>query len=81
MTLNRDWYATEKETDPNFEGSIWQKLGYEDKLCPDCGAHLHHGICLNACHLSQRGRILDALKQIHGTDAGTAAAAGTRKEN
>ena len=51
--LNMDWYATEKEIDPDFEGSIWQELGYDPELCSTCGAHLHGGICLNVCHLSE----------------------------
>jgi hypothetical protein len=51
-----DWNSLEKKVDPNFDGSLWQKLGYEARLCPVCGAHLHEGICLNACHLSTSAR-------------------------
>lgn len=56
MVLDTDWHATEKKTDPDFAGSIWEEMGYEDKLCPTCEAHLHGGICLNACHLSRQSR-------------------------
>lgn len=35
--------------DPDFEGSIFEMLGYDPELCPHCGTHLHGGICLNAC--------------------------------
>lgn len=39
--------------DENFEGSIFEKMGFDAELCPKCNAHLHGGICLNACHLSE----------------------------
>lgn len=52
---NEKWMNTVKEVDPDFRGSIHQKLGLTDILCPTCGAHckLSNGelICLNACHL------------------------------
>lgn len=35
--------------DPDFAGSIFEKLGYDPELCPHCDTHLHKGICLNAC--------------------------------
>lgn len=41
--------------DPNFKGSIFEKLGLSEYLCPECGAHLKETpsdlICLNSCHL------------------------------
>ena len=49
---NKEWMEAEKKVDPNFEGSIWEKLGHENRLCPTCEAHLYKGICLNACHLA-----------------------------
>lgn len=48
-----EWMSAEKEIDPDFEGSLFQKLGYEARLCPTCKAHLYDGICLNTCHLSK----------------------------
>ena len=54
--FDTNWLRAEKKVDPNFEGSIFQKLGFEDKLCPTCGANLRNGICLNACHLSEAAR-------------------------
>lgn len=56
MVLNLEWQKAEKKTDPDFEGSIFQELGYDAELCPTCGAHLHGGICLNTCHLSDETR-------------------------
>lgn len=38
--------------DRNFEGSIWQTLGFDPELCPHCRSHLSGGICLNACQLT-----------------------------
>lgn len=54
--VNPEWENAEKKVDPDFEGSIHQKLGLTDILCPTCNAHCKvddHGqlICLNACHL------------------------------
>jgi hypothetical protein len=54
--IDVEWTETPKETDPNFEGSIWQKMGHDPELCPTCGAHLYDGICLNACHLTRESR-------------------------
>lgn len=51
-----DWIRAEKQIDTEFEGSLEQALGYDPVLCPTCGAHLHGGICLNACHLSDETR-------------------------
>lgn len=51
-----EWMAAEKKVDEDFTGSLWEQLGYENKLCPTCGAHLHGGICLNACHLGDAGQ-------------------------
>jgi len=54
-TRSSDWDSKIKQVDPNFEGSIHQKLGLSDILCSTCGAHckVSNGelICLNACHL------------------------------
>lgn len=36
----------------DFEGSIFEKLGFDSERCPHCKSHLKGGICLNACHLS-----------------------------
>lgn len=54
--LNDEWYAAEKAIDPDFEGSISEKFGFDAELCPTCNANLHGGICLNACHLSKKSR-------------------------
>ncbi len=51
--INSDWAKTEKMVDSFFKGSLWEKLGYEDKICPTCKAHIYDGICLNGCHLSK----------------------------
>jgi hypothetical protein len=53
---------TEPKIDPNFEGSIFQKLGLSEVLCEDCGAHLSaRGICLNACGLKRFQNLRQAL--------------------
>lgn len=64
---SKGWLQAEKKTDPNFEGSIFQALGFSELLCPTCGAHLkdigeENGeqfryICLNACHLTNESRL------------------------
>jgi len=54
MLYNKRWMSAEKKVDENFKGSLWEKMGYESRLCPFCGAHLRKGICLNACHLNAR---------------------------
>lgn len=51
-----EWLLAEKEIDPKFAGSMWEQLGYQATLCPTCHAHLHDGICLNACHLGDAGK-------------------------
>jgi hypothetical protein len=62
--INPDWEKTVKKVDPDFEGSIHQKLGLSDILCPTCGAHCRLDgdqlICLNACHL-----VPQALDHFH----------------
>jgi hypothetical protein len=58
--LNPKWKAAPKKVDPSFEGSLFQKLGLSNLLCPTCGAHLsgegEEAICLNACHLIPEGK-------------------------
>jgi len=44
------------EVDENFEGSIFEKLGFSKYLCSTCKSHLHEGICLNGCHLPESFR-------------------------
>lgn len=56
MFYDAQWVAAEKKIDPDFEGSLEQKLGFDNLLCPTCGAHLKDNICLNACHLSAESR-------------------------
>ena len=41
MFFDPEWLNTEKETDPDFEGSLSEKLGFDRELCPTCKAHLH----------------------------------------
>ena len=53
---DQEWILAEKKIDPNFIGSLFETLGFEATLCPTCGSHLHHGICLNACHLAKESR-------------------------
>lgn len=68
--LNPEWLSAEKKIDPDFNGSIFQKLGFEPQLCPVCGAHLkkvedavteayqpNDLICLNACHLVEKSKL------------------------
>jgi hypothetical protein len=43
--------------DKDFEGSIFERMGFTKYLCPKCGAHLWKArdgslVCLNGCHLS-----------------------------
>ena len=54
--IDQNWLNTTKEQDPNFAGSIHEKLGFDNAICPTCGTHLRNGICLNACHLTPRSR-------------------------
>ena len=54
MTRN-EWTKSPKKKDPKFKGSIFEKLGHQNKLCPNCDAHLWENICLNACHLGDDG--------------------------
>lgn len=69
---DRKWVETEKEVDPQFEGSISQALGLTDKLCPTCHAHLGETddgelICLNGCHMELQYReLFDALIKLMG---------------
>ena len=44
------------EVDENFEGSIFEKLGFSKYLCTTCKSHLREGICLNGCHLPESFR-------------------------
>jgi hypothetical protein len=55
-----------RKFDESFEGSLWEKMGYSNELCPICGAHLRSGICLNACHLTneQRQTFRSMLKRV-----------------
>jgi hypothetical protein len=66
--INEDWEKAEKKIDPNFEGSMWQTLGMDKELCPTCNAHLHNGICLNACHLTPASKMafhMELLEHIN----------------
>ena len=51
MAIDPNWLHATKEQDPDFTGSRWEKMGYDNALCPVCGTHLRDGICLNAYHL------------------------------
>jgi len=62
MSIDPEWLSADKPIDQDFAGSIWEELGYSSLLCPTCGAHLHDGICLNACHLTKKSR--DRFNQI-----------------
>jgi len=59
---------SEAKKDPKFKGSLFEKLGLSEYLCPECGAHLKEAasdlICLNACHLPKhwQKRLSDNLK-------------------
>ena len=76
MPLNMTWYNTIKKKDPDFEGSLFQRLGFCDLLCPDCGAHLKPvtgtggPICLNACHLTPetQERMNSLMGRVRGKD-------------
>lgn len=54
--LDGEWQNAEKKIDPDFVGSIFEKMGWDAELCPTCNAHLHGGVCLNVCHLSRVSR-------------------------
>ena len=41
--MNKE-FMKEKKIDPDFEGSIFQELGYDKELCSICNAHLYNGI-------------------------------------
>lgn len=56
--------------DPEFKGSIFEKLGLSEYLCPECKAHLKESmgdlICLNACHLPKhwQRRLSTLMKSV-----------------
>lgn len=56
--------------DPEFKGSIFEKLGLSEYLCPECDAHLKKSsgdlICLNACHLPKhwQKRLSNGMKSV-----------------
>lgn len=50
--INKEWQLAKKKVDPDYEGSLFEKLGFDPVLCPVCSAHLRDGVCLNLCHLS-----------------------------
>jgi len=60
----------EAKKDPNFKGSVFEKLGLSEYTCPECTAHLKESsgdlICLNACHLPKhwQKRMSDTMKPI-----------------
>lgn len=67
--LDPAWAQAEKPVDPDFKGSVFEKLGLDEHTCPTCTAHLYRDetiglICLNACHLSPAAR--DRFNQIWG---------------
>ena len=62
--INKEWLEAEKKIDPNYEGSVFQKMGFDALLCPVCNAHLRDGICLNNCHLDR------SFKNKESTDFG-----------
>jgi len=61
---------SEAKKDPNFKGSIFERLGFSEYLCPECNAHLKKSggeyICLNSCHLPKhmQKRMSDMMKEI-----------------
>ena len=65
----QEWQDAEKKLDPNFEGSLSQKIGCDKELCPSCNQHLKGGICLNACHLGDDGAraFADTMKRFMET--------------
>lgn len=58
MFLDPDWAKAEKREDPSFSGSIYEKVGLSNLICPTCGSHLSQdgSICLNGCHLIKSSR-------------------------
>ena len=60
----------EAKKDPDFKGSIFEKLGLSEYICPECTAHLKKSgsqlICLNACHLPKhwQKRLSDGMKSM-----------------
>ena len=61
---------SEAKKDSTFKGSIFEKLGLSEYLCPECDAHLKESesdlICLNACHLPKhmQKRMSEMMKAI-----------------
>ena len=68
--IDPNWLDATKKQDPEFAGSIHEELGFDDVLCPTCGAHLRNGICLNACHLTRRSqqRFSDIMQKASEAD-------------
>jgi hypothetical protein len=65
--------SEERLVDENFEGSIFERMGFSKYLCPKCKAHLWKArdgslICLNGCHLSPSAlRLFESLiEQVAG---------------
>lgn len=50
------WQTAEKRIDALFEGSVFEKLGFDKEQCPSCNAHLKGDICLNGCHLGYEAK-------------------------
>jgi len=65
-----EWEAAPKRIDPDYAGSLSEKIGLDPELCPACGAHLSNSICLNACHLgvdgaAKFGNFMDTLTKLN----------------
>lgn len=52
----KEWQDAPKKIMKDFEGSVWEQTGHENKICPICQSPLHDGICLNGCHLGSSGK-------------------------
>jgi len=55
---------SEPKIDPNFKGSIFEKLGLSEVLCDDCGANLSGQICLNGCDLVRIRKLKESLGML-----------------
>lgn len=71
IDFNKEGENGELKVGKDFEGSIWQRLGYTKYLCPKCPAYLKKAdngdlICLNGCHMSEgmRCRMASDMKKI-----------------
>ena len=44
------------------EPDLFERIGFDKEICPECQANYRNSICLNGCHLSKK--TLDKFNKI-----------------